>query len=339
MFAARDLDELLAWETDPESPILSIYLNVDQHDSVNLNRGFETALKSLLRTASEGIDGDLADFQEDCGMALRFVGDYQPAARGLILFCDGSRELQRSWDVQVPTPSLVRWRPVPYVRPLLEARDEYQRYGIILTDRAQARLFTVSQGEIEENRNAFAEADVRQFDGTGSDQIRSQMAFQRRSDEHARQHLREVAQTMSRLWELHSFDRLILAGPTAAVAELKGLLPATLGRAVVGTTSLAIDAPEEAILEETARLHADAEREGERQVVEDLITAAAKQQQAVTGLDGLLAALWESRVRSVVYADGFRPSGGRCRACSRLVPMGSDCPACAGDVDPGRRSS
>ncbi|MGW8179142.1 MAG: hypothetical protein ACWGQW_10310 [bacterium] len=49
MISWKDLEGLLAFETESSSPILSVYLNVDQSRAVNLNRGFEAALKSLLQ--------------------------------------------------------------------------------------------------------------------------------------------------------------------------------------------------------------------------------------------------------------------------------------------------
>jgi hypothetical protein len=53
----------------------------------------------------------------------------------------------------------------------MAAMDEFERYGVILTDRAQSRLFTVFMGEIEEHHEAFAEDEVRHSKTTGKDQI------------------------------------------------------------------------------------------------------------------------------------------------------------------------
>ena len=60
----------------------------------------------------------------------------------------------------VSLPTEARYRPDPYLRPLLETLDEHERHGVVLLDRQQARLFSVFLGEIEEHREAFAALDV-----------------------------------------------------------------------------------------------------------------------------------------------------------------------------------
>jgi peptide subunit release factor 1 (eRF1) len=66
----------------------------------------------------------------------------------------------------------------------------------------------------------------------------------------------------------------------------------------------------------------DAERTGEIEIVEHLIEAAEKQEQATIGLDQTLAAVQAGRVRQLVYAEGWAASGSRCSNCSSLMPNG-----------------
>ncbi|MGW8179141.1 MAG: baeRF10 domain-containing protein, partial [bacterium] len=222
-------------------------------------------------------------------------------------------------------PNAVHWQDRPYLRPLLEARDEYERYGVILTDRARAKLFVVSMNSIEELKEALAEADVRKFDASGTDQMLSQMSFQRKSDEHARWHLKNVADRMEKLADRYKFDRLVLAGTQEGVSELKNLLSDRLKKSVLGSIPLRIDSAVSEILKGTIKLQEQFERAGEQELVANLLTAAAKNQLAVTGLEATLEALGEGRIRQLVYADGYAAKGWECQECGALLSGVLDC--------------
>ncbi len=333
MISRRDLHELLSHPPDSESPVLSLYLDVDQQQAVNLNRGFESVLKSMIRRVEHGLghNSRLKEFLGDARLVSRFVSDYQPVGKSLVLFCDASRGFTWHRSLNVALDSSVHWMPRAYVRPVVEARDEFERCGVILTDRGRARLFTVYLGSIEEHHEAFAEADVKKVDAIGMDQILSQKNFQRKADEHVRWHLKKVVEMADRLVEARRFGRLILGGAHEVTAELKNLLSERLKKCLVGSVTLPIDAGTVDILSETVALEEAVEREEEEVLVRRLVTAAAKEAQGVVGLPKVLEALNLGRVRRVVYSDGFDASGFECRECGGLFESYSEnCRDCNG---------
>ena len=250
-----------------------------------------------------------------------FVESYRPQAKGLVIFCDSSEDFFSAHEIHVPVKTEARWSEKPYLRPLLEIIDEHERYGVILTDRAQARLFSIFLGEIEEYREALAEADVMRFKSSGRDHIRSQTRHQRRADKRALWHLKQVAEIMEGVAERLAFDRLVLAGPVEAINEVYRQLSKALRAKVIGTIALAMDANDQQVLAETLKLMKTAERTGEIEIVEQLIEAAEKQEQATIGLDQTLAAVQAGRVRQLVYAEGWAASGSSCSNCSSLMLM------------------
>ncbi|HXK61688.1 MAG TPA: host attachment protein [Acidobacteriota bacterium] len=336
MISTEDVRDLIEHKAQEGNGVLSVYLNVDQSQAVNLNRGFETSLKHMLRRLEDSLaDHDQKkSFSQACDQVLRAVSDYTPRGKTLVLFCE-PKGVFRQQELKIELENSVRWSAKPYVRPLLEAFDEFGRYGLVLTDKAHSRLFTVFLDEVQEHVDALATQDVKRIKGPGSDHMRSQMQVQRKADGHARHHLKNVADLLNRVAEEHQFNRLILAGPVAATNELQGLLPANLRKLVIGTIPLALEATPSQILEATRRMLSGAERAEEDQLVQRLITAAAKNNQAVTGLDSTLRAIQEGRVWHIVYADGFTPPGGECANCgSLLAETGSACPYCEGEVTP-----
>jgi hypothetical protein len=166
---------------------------------------------------------------------------------------------------------------------VLELLDRHERYVVVLADRAKARLFTIFLGDIEESKEAFAAADVEHIKGPGTDHPLSQMQIQRKADIHAKWHLKDVSRAKSRLAQKHNFNRLILGGPNEVTSELAKLLPKSLNAKFVGHVTSAVEANIKEVLQETLRIEAEVELQRENELVESLITGAAKKQKAVVG--------------------------------------------------------
>jgi peptide chain release factor subunit 1 len=319
MISKDDLDVLRQREARAGSPVLSVYLDTDQSREINIERGFEIVLKDMLREIKQRLDKDeRKEFEADAERVGQFVDSSHDISRGLTIFCDESDDFFWTRELNVRVRSGAWWNETPYLRPLLELLDEYERYGVVLTDRQHARLFTIYLGEIEEHREAFAEADVKHIHSGGMDHAWSQMNIERKADEHAHWHLKRVAELTARLASVHEFDRLILAGPVEATSELGALLPKALRSRVVRQVSLPVDGSEALVLEETLKVEREVEREHEAALVEQLITASAKHDRAVIKLGATLRAIQEWRVMQLVYADGFTTSGSRCTNCGAL---------------------
>jgi len=336
MVLAGELDALVDRAPVEGSPVLSVYLDIDQSVSSNWNRGFEISLKNVLRAVEEKLGEDRTRreaFLADAARVWEFVSSYTPAGKGLVIMCDASEDYFWHRNVQVRMPNAARWVPKPYVRPLVEARDEYERYGVILTDRQQARLFVVFLGEVEEERETLARFKVRQYKAPGKDRIWSQMVFQRKADVHAKWHLKRVAEMMARLEEEQEFERLVIGGPTDAVNAIEPLLTERLRSRLIGFASLPVNASAKEILSETNRLEQAYERHSEKELVDLLLTAAAKERRAVTGLGATVHAAVEGRVMSLVYEEGRQARGAECEACGSLFEeQPEQCPNCGGTV-------
>jgi len=334
MITNPNLRELIDRDPRPGSPTLSIYLDIDQSDAANLNRKFEVALFNMLRELETTLDGPLQrDFHADAILIQHFVEGYRPRAKGLAIFSDSSEDFFWAYELHVPVKTEARWSEMPYLRPLLEMMDEHERYGVILTDRSRTRLFSIFLGEIEEYHEALAEANVTRSKTSGRDHIRSQVRNQRRADERAVGHLKEVAELMEAVAGRLEFDRLVLAGSVEATNEVYRQLSKSLQGKVIGMIALPLDASEQQVLGETLKLSTSSERTGEIEIVKHLIQAAQKQNQATIGLDNTIAAVQAGRVRQLVYAEGWTPSGSRCSNCSSLMLDGEDvCRYCGADL-------
>lgn len=319
MITRHDVESLLRYEAKEDSPVLSVYLHLDRSLGLNASHQMQTGLKQMLKSIEQKLDErDLAEFDADVDRVLHLLADHKPRRQSLAIFCDASERFFLVYEHNASLRNGAWWEKTPHIRPLLEALDEYERFAVILTDKSQTRLFTVFLGEIEEQRVAFAPVEVKHIKATSKDQLRSQTNIQRKTEMHVLWHLKHVAEMMDRLAHLHAFDRLVLAGPVQATSELHRLLSKRLRSRVVATLTLPIQASEQKVLQETLKIEQEIVRAAQVELLEELIAAAAKQDQATLGLEPTLEALREARIARLFYAEGFTSRGSECPTCSSL---------------------
>jgi peptide subunit release factor 1 (eRF1) len=319
ILSRADLEGLIEREAKPGSPVLSVYLDTDQSREINIERGFEVVLKDMLREIRQKLAKEARqEFDADAERVRQFVEQYRDVKRALVIFCDASETFLWHRELNVRVRNGTRWDETPYVRPLIEMLDEYERYAVVLTDRKQARFFTIFLGEIEEHYQAEAPLDVTRINAIGTDHIESQMTIQHKADQHAHQHLKNVAESTARLASVREFDRVILAGPVEATSELLGLLPKALRSKVVRQIALPINGSDALVLEETLKVETEIERARETELVKQLIHAANAHQKAALKLTPTVHAIQEQRVWQLIYAEGFAPPGSQCGTCKAL---------------------
>jgi peptide subunit release factor 1 (eRF1) len=336
VIAKPDIEEIAQRKPVPGSPVLSVTLDIDQSKASNLDRRFEAALENMLRSIQERLDETQSNhFSADAERVRQYVFGLGPQAKGLIVFCDESENFFWSREIKVPIKNNARWNERPYVLPLLQLLDEHERYGVVLVDKAYARLFTVFMGDIQEHYEALAPAPVSHVKSTGTDHMLSEDRFQHKAAMHVHWHLKDVAEKLEKLFAQYGFDRLLLAGPVEATAELQRLLPKRVRSRVVERLSLPAQASEREVLEEALRVEQQVEREIEKQIVEELITGGDGHHPFTHGLEATLRALCEQRVWRLIYADGFSPRGGQCANCAMLFARTDGaCDYCGGAIKP-----
>jgi peptide subunit release factor 1 (eRF1) len=335
MISKIDIDALLERKSAPESPVLSVYLDVDQSKAVNLNREFEAQLQDILRSAAAGATETQAEsFAAAAARVRGFVSGLEPIGKGVIVFADAAEKFFWAREVMVPLESRARWSETPYLLPLLKILDEHERYGVVLVDKARARLFTVFLGEIEEHADAVAPAEVRRYKTSGTDHMLSENKSQSNADMHVRWHLKHTAETVDKLIDRYGFDRLLVAGPVEATSELHHLLSKRARARAAARIPLPVESHPREVLDATLAVERQVERRTEKQIVQDLIDGNSHHP-VTHGLKPTLRALAERRIWRLVYADGVRTRGGRCSNCGMLLALTEGaCDYCGGAVQP-----
>ena len=330
MIRHRDIEQLQLVSQAP-GKTLTLYLDVDQTNAANRRRQFETSLKDLMRQVRAAHQDD-EELQEAVAEVEEIVKRVEPAGKTLVLVRHGSLGVTFQKLLHLPLPSGAYWGNGAFLRPLLEALDEHERFGIVLVDQKRARLLTVLLGEIEEHKDLISDIPPRS-DSPSSDRPRSQPRMERRHDEGVSSHVRMVSTEMARLLDQLEVDRLIIGGTVSVASELARVLPKRLRGRLVEVLPIPLTASTEEILKRTREVQLRLERAHELEVVRDLLKEVRRGGRAVAGLPATLQAINQGRVWKLIYLQGLRLEGGTCEACSLLTsPADERCPLCGKEV-------
>jgi len=331
MIRHRDIEQLQQLSQAP-GKTLTLYLDVDQTNPANRKRQFETHMKDLLRQLRNANpdDGELPAAASEVEEIVKRV---ELNGRTLVLARHRGLGVTFRNVLRIPLPSGAYWTVGAFLRPLLEALDEHERFGIVLVDQKRARLLTVFLGEIEEHRDLISEIPPRP-DSPSSDRLRSQPRMERRHDESVSSHVKMVAAEMGRLLDQLEVDRLIIGGSVEVASELARQLPKRLRGRLVEVLPIPLTASVDEMLARTGEVQTRLERAEELQVVRDLLKEIRKGGRAVVGLPATVDAVNQGRVWKLVYLQGLKLEGGFCGACQVLVPPADQrCPLCGSEVE------
>lgn len=335
MISYDDIRQLQQYQSGPDSHILSLYVNVDQSNAANLNRGFETKIDSLFRELAEDLSSNEAvrqRFDAECQRVRRFLREYTPKGEALVLFSNSGRNVWWQRDLRVEVPSGLRFSTTPWLRPLIEVIEELGRFGVVLIDKQRARIFVVDPSGIEQQKEIESEVPNKHAT-TGTDHIWSQTQMDRDHDMHVQRHAKRVADELGSIVEPMKLNRMVVGGPVEATSVFIGALPKRIQQMIVGTISTPVDASHDRLVAELTAVRERTELQDESRIVEAVVTAAMKADRAVLGVADTLAAIQEGRVYRMVVARDFRVAGKECGGCHILLADGDQqCSFCGGEL-------
>jgi hypothetical protein len=319
--------------TQQRTLTLTLYLDTDQNKQANRKRGFVVQAEALLKDlrATHGPDRRLADANR---RALELVRKLRPKGKAALVVVNPSLKLAELHELGLPFAASAHWRRGAFLRPIVEAMDENERYGVVLTSTQRARLFTVHMGEIVEHEDLISDTTSRSK-ALGTDQWRSQGRREKRHEEEVAAHTKKVIDALHDLALIEPFDRLIVAGTSKATAQLVRLLPRRLQGKLVRTLTMSMTANRKEVLDGVLKLQERMEREQEAALVEGLEAELHDRGKAVAGFAPVLDAVNQGRVWKLFYGKSLKLKGGECGDCGSYSPHAKGpCVYCGGEVRP-----
>jgi peptide chain release factor subunit 1 len=330
MFSKQELKELAAYRSQ-ETPIVSVYLNVDT--SAISSEQYRLTLRGMLKSVADQAD------PVDVEAIERYVElEYDRRGSGLALFSGG--DFWRDYILAFPVENAVHIGEQPYIKPLADYADAYDRYGVVLVDREGARLFLFNQGALQEATGTLGEEIKGQLsDATGrggrsgaGTGLGKSPGVDRKVDHIAAQNLREVVDLTQRFYRAGHCDRIILGGTDENRARFMSLLPKSLEGKVIGEIAIDMYASEDEVLGRSMPVIQESVVERKAALVETVITAAHKEMGSL-GLAHTLVAMQERRVQTLVIQEGLEHPGRICTNCGYLTLNESEtCSVCGGEV-------
>ena len=317
MLKENQLRELLSFQS--EHPVLSVYLNTDP--AAGSADGYKLRLRSMLKNL--GLPADIEAIESYVEHTFDWTG------RSLAMFSCAPEQFFRAFPLAIPTHDRVRTHHNPYVKPLADLLDFYGGYGVALVDKQGARLFYFHLGELREHEGTIGE-EIRHVKRGGASSFPGRRGGTAGHTDRLREttdrNMKEAAEFAAAFFHENNIRRVIIGGSDDNVHQFHSALPKTWQSLVVGTVPLAMTATSDEVLHKALQIGKLAEYKHEAQLVDTLITNAAKQQGGVVDLDETLKAVHEGRVQTLVVSQGFRAPGFQCQSCGYLT--GKKAPAC-----------
>lgn len=299
-----------------QEKVLSVYLDVDQHDPAERNK-WRIRLDHEVSRRRKELDGDQGErrrFEQAWDRLKEQLDAFEAfiPEKGWVGFATPER-VWYAENVPVPMTDGVFWsegiRVGPYVRGLKHERP----LVALLVDSRHARIFRYAGGEVVETADVRADTFVgdltdvnvskRAMASTGFRGQTGTETAERALDASFDRMMNHVSDRIAEVVEPHGF--LVLGGVTESVAAARRALPKHLGPRAMEVTSLwmGMGAPEvrEALDRAASELHRDFQEELLRQVME----AGRAGGRACLGADETERALREMRVDTLLLSRGY----------------------------------
>ena len=307
------IEKLGTMEPDGK-PFFSIYLNAEAGQ--NGRDTFAIWLKTQLSDEEQKYKADEAELARFNAVTERidsFVeNEADPGANGIAIFAGmGEEDFFEVVQLDVPFPeSRFYSMDRPHIFPLARAIYENPRYAVLWADKNKADIY-IFGGETRIRSDMDLESKVESIEnevtsGTSAGGW-SQQRFQRRRENFALQHAKEVVAELEEVMKKHDVDHLVIAGDEETILPvIKPELSKALEAKLIGSASIADYQSEDEIHEKTLEL-VNTElatlqmKEVER--VNDATKAAAKL--GTLGVEDTLRALANGQVEELVVASNI----------------------------------
>lgn len=277
------LSDLIAVDEIKEHLVFSFFIDLADPDGVS------NQIRRQVRRLEAGLDSSAAsDLYEAESSVLNLIGKGLDAAyQGLAChFRTGSQGFLKAIAFHVRFKPAVMADTLPQIVPLIELRDSYDRYVVMISTEDQARILEIVLGSV--TREAWLKRpELRKR--VGREWTRNH--YRNHQKDRDRQFIREKVDKLKELMVQAGHTHLILAGSPQRVALIEKELPEPLRKRIVDICRLGVRDPLEKVVAETIKAFIEQETYESQVNLERLREAILRGSGAVVGLDNCEAAL------------------------------------------------
>jgi peptide subunit release factor 1 (eRF1) len=293
----------------------------------------ETILvKDLVRDALRSLE--TKDKKEaarpDTDRILQLSGELRSnGTHGKAVFACAAKNVWREYDLPASLPATQLFVDRRFhLKPIAHLLGASPLLGVVLVDRHRARIFELRLGELTEREDLFHPLSRKgRSDGyAGYDGGHAQ----RRVEDEARQHFKNVAEALKDLLEKGVFEKWILACQDAHLSLLEPQLHCYVSQALIGR----FHADLAHITRDEIRTHAQQiveQWQGDRlrELVSHALGEARSNGRGVTGLRRVLRSLELGEVQTLFLGENLQAHAVECTGCGHIdAHLVSFCPVC-----------
>lgn len=316
---------LLATVEETDSPMISCYLDLS-----NGRAGYRNELDTRVQLLRKTLPLRSAGEFEDALASIQALLDEAilPRTRGLAAFARaGEKPFWQQLQFEVPLPNWIAVGSTPNIYHLVELKDNYDRYAILLTTETSARIIGVNLGSVTEQLWR-SRPELRQRVGHEW----TKQHFQDHRQERTNQFIHEQIRSLDRLIAAGGYGHLMLAGNARMIAAVRRELPKRLAEKLVDAVPASSADRVSDIVASTLEAFLEHEEEESQALTERLITQIRTHGLAVAGTRASWDAVKAGVADILIVVKGFDPGHGwECRGCGTNeleLPQPNTCPQC-----------
>jgi len=289
-------------------------------------------IKDLAREALRSLENK---GKKDCARAdmdriLQLSGDLRSnGTHGKAVFACAAQNFWREYDLPANLAGTELFIDRHFhLKPIAHLLGASPLLGVVLVDRHRARIFELRLGELTEREDLSHPLTRRgRSDGyAGYDGGHAQ----RRVEDEARQHFKNVAETLKELLEKGVFEKWILACQDAHRSLLEPQLHSYVSQALIGRFHADVaHVSRDEIVTHAQQIAEGWQNDRRRELVSEALGRARSNGRGVTGLRRVLRSLELGEVQTLLIGESLQGHAVECTGCGHIdAHLISFCPAC-----------
>ena len=334
MLDATNVQRLAQIDTHPHN-ILSLYLSLDNPREMRGLALGEMLKRKESQLALGGAANQWNSMADDRKRIARYVDELpMHPGRGLALFSCSKANYFEAFSLSTTVPNTLEVGPTPYIRPLAALASDLQHCLSLLLDRKSVRFFDSYMGStMELDRPGFG-PDAPFFERDGGQGRTGDNQVSRWEDQTVTRFFKEVAAEARNIFKTMDFEQMVVGGSRRAVEAFPEMLPNGLGKRLAGTFILDTGSTVSQVSEAVAAVQEQARQTRQAALLQTLSDNMGPGGKAATGLNQVLASLYEGQVHTLFVRRGQQATGGVCPSCGRLRHVAELCPICGEPMIP-----
>ena len=294
---SQRLETLAAAEPSP-FPVVSLYLDLSADN--NGRENYETFIRKVFNERAKGLPDaspERQSFEQDHERIRAYLGnEVNRTSKGLAIFASAGADLFEA--IQLDAPLDQHWLfvgSVPHLYPLARLVDTYPRYAAVILDTNKAQDLRLRTRQHRAHRKSRQPENPPHLKGW---LVAGALSAPRR--QRAREHIREVVDTLDKLVREEQLQHIVIAGDEVALSILRNELPKQLTEKLVDVTKWDRTAGEQEILQASLDALREKDAETDIETVEEMLNAWRSGGLGVAGPEATMRALQNGQVDELI---------------------------------------